>query len=51
MKDPVPTFTYFVSRLAQLHPTLAYLHVVEPRAAGADDRVPKEGEVSDLFKD
>ncbi|CAL1711105.1 unnamed protein product [Somion occarium] len=50
MKDPVPTFTYFVSRLAQLHPTLAYLHVVEPRAAGADDRVPKEGESNDFIR-
>ena len=31
MKDPIPTFTYLVTRLAELHPDLAFLHVVEPR--------------------
>ena len=35
MPDPVPTFTYLVSKYAELHPRLAYLHVVEPGVQGA----------------
>ena len=46
MSDPVPTFTYLVSRLAAEHPYLAYLHVVEPGLAGGNDIVAKAGEVS-----
>lgn len=30
MTDPVPTYTYLVSQLSTLHPSLAYIHVVEP---------------------
>ncbi|TFK94781.1 NADH:flavin oxidoreductase/NADH oxidase [Polyporus arcularius HHB13444] len=30
MKDPIPTFTYLVERLAKEFPDLAYLHVIEP---------------------
>ncbi|KAL0961555.1 hypothetical protein HGRIS_006494 [Hohenbuehelia grisea] len=29
MADPKPTFSYFVSRLVQLFPNLAYLHLIE----------------------
>lgn len=45
MPDPLPTFTYLVSRLASDHPNLAFLHVVEPEVSGAVDRTVKEGEV------
>ncbi|KAK0229230.1 NADH:flavin oxidoreductase/NADH oxidase [Armillaria nabsnona] len=38
MADPVPTFTYLVSQLKARQPKLAYLHVVEPRVIGMDDR-------------
>ncbi|RDB20347.1 putative inactive dehydrogenase EasA [Hypsizygus marmoreus] len=38
MQDPVPQFTHFVSTLKAKHPTLAYLHVVEPRISGDADR-------------
>ncbi|KAJ7155176.1 hypothetical protein C8R46DRAFT_1296487 [Mycena filopes] len=34
MADPLPTFSYVVSQLAAHHPTLAYLHLVEPRVSG-----------------
>ncbi|KAK7031116.1 hypothetical protein VNI00_013721 [Paramarasmius palmivorus] len=34
MKDPKPTFTYLVTKIKELYPTLAYLHVVEPRIKG-----------------
>ncbi|RDB18244.1 putative inactive dehydrogenase EasA [Hypsizygus marmoreus] len=38
MQDPVPQFTHFVSTLKAKHPTLAYIHVVEPRINGNADR-------------
>ncbi|KAJ6608510.1 NADH:flavin oxidoreductase/NADH oxidase [Mycena sp. CBHHK59/15] len=34
MDDPKPTYTYLVSQLKALHPSLAYLHIVEPRISG-----------------
>ena len=46
MPDPVPTFTYLVSRLAADHPKLGYLHVVEPGLAGGATVQVKAGEVS-----
>ncbi|KAK6985072.1 putative inactive dehydrogenase EasA [Favolaschia claudopus] len=35
MRDPIPTFSYVISQLAQCHPDLAYLHLVEPPIVGA----------------
>jgi len=32
MKDPKPTFSHLVARLADKHADLAYIHVVDPRA-------------------
>ncbi|KAK7007400.1 putative inactive dehydrogenase EasA [Favolaschia claudopus] len=43
MRDPIPTFSYIISQLAQRHPDLAYLHLVEPRIVGAFTR--EEGTV------
>jgi NADPH2 dehydrogenase len=31
MKDPVPTFTTFVERIRDEHPSLAYIHAIEAR--------------------
>ena len=45
MKDPVPTFTYLVSRLAEEHPNLAYLHLIEPWVAGNADQGVNPAEV------
>jgi NADPH2 dehydrogenase len=46
MADPIPTFTYFVKQLAEKHPSLAYIHAIEPRVLnGYIDRVVPEGEV------
>ncbi|KAF8891003.1 FMN-linked oxidoreductase [Infundibulicybe gibba] len=39
MSDPLPQFTHLISTLARTHTDLAYLHFVEPRAAGDSDRV------------
>jgi NADPH2 dehydrogenase len=38
MADPLPTFSYVISQLAVRHPTLAYLHLVEPRISGGGTR-------------
>ncbi|CAA7263925.1 unnamed protein product [Cyclocybe aegerita] len=35
MANPIPQFTHFVSSLKDAHPTLAYLHAIEPRIGGA----------------
>ncbi|KAL1718690.1 hypothetical protein EV715DRAFT_273352 [Schizophyllum commune] len=42
MKDPVPQFRHFVSQIAAEHPTLAYIHVVEPRVNGVMTIPPEE---------
>ena len=42
MKDPVPQFRHFVSQIAATHPTLAYIHVVEPRVNGLMTIPPEE---------
>lgn len=48
MEDPIPTFSYLVKHLAELHPDLAYLHVVEPRTTpDGQEREVKPGQVSD----
>lgn len=38
MKDPKPTFKHLVQELKKAHPTLSYIHVVEPRAEGMNIR-------------
>ncbi|GBE84784.1 Probable inactive dehydrogenase [Sparassis crispa] len=50
MEDPVPTFTYVVSRIAELYPDLAYIHFVEPWVSGTTDRTVREGETNDYFR-
>ena len=45
MKDPKPTFAFLVSQLAERHPDLAYLHLIEPRVSGSETR--DEASVSD----
>ena len=45
MTDPIPTFSYLVSRLAKDHPNLAYLHVVNVGFSGDVDDGVVSGEV------
>lgn len=45
MEDPKPTFSYIASQLALRFPSMAYLHVVEPRVQGSTDREADKGEV------
>lgn len=50
MKHPEPTFAFFVSRLRELFPRLAYLHVTEPRVAAHDDRITSSTESNDFLR-
>ncbi|KAJ3522062.1 hypothetical protein NM688_g8929 [Phlebia brevispora] len=51
MADPIPQFGHLVKELAQGHPSLAYIHVVEPRVSGQEDREVLEGESNDFIRD
>ncbi len=46
MDDPIPTFTYLVSKVVETHPDLALIHLVEPGVGGGSDIEAKAGEVS-----
>ena len=45
MDDPIPQYSHLVAELASRHPKLAYVHVVEPRVSGHEDREIVPGEV------
>ncbi|KAI0076950.1 NADH:flavin oxidoreductase/NADH oxidase [Panus rudis PR-1116 ss-1] len=51
MKDPIPTFSYLVKKIRELHPDFAYIHVIEPRVSGGIDRIPTEGETNDFLQE
>ncbi|OCB91223.1 NADH:flavin oxidoreductase/NADH oxidase [Sanghuangporus baumii] len=50
MDHPYPTFAALTARVREAYPRLAYLHVVEPRIAGAVDRVALEGESNNFLR-
>ncbi|KAK0460537.1 uncharacterized protein EV420DRAFT_214156 [Desarmillaria tabescens] len=52
MEDPVPTFSYLVTKIGQRHANLAYIHVVEPRISGnqTSDKVGT-GESNDFIRE
>ncbi|KAI0075622.1 NADH:flavin oxidoreductase/NADH oxidase [Panus rudis PR-1116 ss-1] len=50
MKDPIPTFSYLVQKIAERYPDFAYIHVVEPRVNGNIDREPGQGESNDFLR-
>ncbi|KZT02773.1 NADH:flavin oxidoreductase/NADH oxidase [Laetiporus sulphureus 93-53] len=50
MSDPKPTFSYLVSQIAAQYPNFAYIHVIEPRVNGNEDRVPEAGESNDFLR-
>lgn len=35
MEDPKPTFRHLVQEIKNAHPTLSYIHVIEPYASGS----------------
>ena len=50
MEDPKPTFAYFVSQARERFPNLAYLHVIESRVAGFDDRDSHHSESNEFLR-
>ncbi|OJT04885.1 hypothetical protein TRAPUB_4357 [Trametes pubescens] len=48
--DQVPTFSHFVTRLAEEHPDLAYIHIVQPGLSGTDDKDVEEGETNEFIR-
>ena len=51
MKDPVPTYTYYINQIIQQHPDLAYLHVVEKRLEFQADTFVTEGTENDFIRE
>lgn len=51
LADIKETFGYLVTEVKKRHPDLAFMHVVEPRIAGANDRTVEEGESIDFLHD
>jgi len=49
--DPKPQFSYLVQQLVKQFPSLAYLHVIEPRTQGGEDRTPDEGDSNDFLRE
>ncbi|KAJ7700356.1 FMN-linked oxidoreductase [Mycena rosella] len=37
MVDPIPTYSHIVSEITRLHPSLAYIHLIEPRVSADSD--------------
>ncbi|KAI0651098.1 NADH:flavin oxidoreductase/NADH oxidase [Trametes meyenii] len=50
MSNPVPTFTYLVSRLVADYPKLAFLHLVEPGVSGSMDMISQSGESNEFIR-
>ncbi|KAH8110925.1 NADH:flavin oxidoreductase/NADH oxidase [Phellopilus nigrolimitatus] len=50
MADPVPTFSHLVRRIRESYPRFSYINIVEPRAAGDNDRVVQAGESNDFLR-
>ncbi|KAE9405240.1 FMN-linked oxidoreductase [Gymnopus androsaceus JB14] len=46
---PQTTFTYLVQQIKHLHPSFAYIHVVEPRIKGSADTEEAHAEASNDF--
>lgn len=52
MTDPIPTFSYLVTRLRDLYPDLAFVHVIEPRVSGSNNvDVVSESDSNDFIRD
>jgi NADPH2 dehydrogenase len=50
MSDPLPSFSYVISELAVRYPSLAYLHLVEPRVSGNSSREAAAHESNDALR-
>jgi NADPH2 dehydrogenase len=50
MKDPIPTFSYIATQIRDRHPNFAYLHAIEPRVHGFEDRESLPNESNDFLR-
>ncbi|KAH6893968.1 NADH:flavin oxidoreductase/NADH oxidase [Coprinopsis sp. MPI-PUGE-AT-0042] len=50
MENPVPQFEHFISCLVKTHPSLAYLHFIEPTISGLTSAPAAEWETNDYFR-
>ncbi|KAG5644504.1 hypothetical protein DXG03_008246 [Asterophora parasitica] len=50
MVDPVPQFSHTATALRDTFPALAYLHVIEPRMSGSEDREQHAHESNDFIR-
>ncbi len=50
-EDVEETFSYLVRSLRDAHPSLAYLHITEPRVGGGQDQDVLKGESNDFLKE
>lgn len=50
MERPEPTFAALVAQIRENYLRFSYLHVVEPRIAGAEDREALAGESNDFLR-
>ena len=50
MTDPIPTFSYVTKELRDRFPALAFVHYVEGRVSGNDDRAAPASENSDFAR-
>ncbi|KAK9383872.1 uncharacterized protein V2V93DRAFT_319294 [Kockiozyma suomiensis] len=51
MRDPYPTFAYLLSELEKRYPNLAYVHYIEGRVSGSEDRtVTEEENIQDSYR-
>lgn len=48
-EETVETYSYIVTTLAERHPDLAFLHVVESRTAGSENAEASESETLDFI--
>ncbi|KAI0826125.1 FMN-linked oxidoreductase [Irpex lacteus] len=48
--DPIPQFSYVVEQIAKRQPNLAFIHVVEPRVQGSEDRDAPASESNDFIR-
>ncbi|KAJ3769320.1 NADH:flavin oxidoreductase/NADH oxidase [Lentinula raphanica] len=51
MENPIPTFSYLVSKLKEIFPKLAYLHVVEPGISGGAYVESTSSALNDFIRD
>jgi NADPH2 dehydrogenase len=53
MEDPVPQFSYFIKQLKKKHPDFSFIHLVEPRVIGGNDREggAPAGESNNVFRE